>query len=332
MFKPRAKDQSSFSIYLRTNRPKSEEVIRIASNQTGSASGDPDKNGAAYAGGTYRSAIFELANNNPFRFAARLTNNGTVYGDGEDTTGEDEEVVTPVTLSYVPEQAVDITFDVTSFRGTDGNSADPFGEEFEIYIDAPMLEINTASPNYNRIANKLKEDPTTSGRFIYTVDKNRETERQYGIGTVVNTEQDVNQIGERKLLPFKTLQNMAVTAGDITISSDENQVIFFKKTFSISNSSIEGSIKYGHSEEDATELDKDSFVTFERASNGSRVGSMTVSDKGKYKLRLRKEYSFSWYDDTMLMRYTDSDGTVYSCSVSSLQTLFANPDVILLNQ
>lgn len=38
------------------------------------------------------------------------------------------------------ETSVDIEFDVTSFRGTDDKSVDPFGEEFEIYIDAPMLE------------------------------------------------------------------------------------------------------------------------------------------------------------------------------------------------
>lgn len=61
------------------------------------------------------------------------------------------EVVTPLVWTYQPEQEVDIAIDVTSFCGSDGNSVDPFGNEFEIYIDAPMLKIDE-----NRLAaNKL---------------------------------------------------------------------------------------------------------------------------------------------------------------------------------
>ena len=63
---------------------------------------------------------------------------------GTDASGNAAEEETPLTRTYEPEQEVDISFDVTSFTGSDGKSVDPFGEEFEIYIDAPMLEIGRA--------------------------------------------------------------------------------------------------------------------------------------------------------------------------------------------
>lgn len=67
---------------------------------------------------------FELANYNPFRFAAR------VNGEGTDTSGAEEETVTPLSWTYRPQQQVDIELDVTSFAGSDGKSVDPFGEPF----------------------------------------------------------------------------------------------------------------------------------------------------------------------------------------------------------
>ena len=66
-----------YSIYMKTNRAKSAEVVRIASNQTGSPSALPGNGGADYAGNSYRSVTFELANYNPFRFAARVNGQGT---------------------------------------------------------------------------------------------------------------------------------------------------------------------------------------------------------------------------------------------------------------
>ena len=102
---------------------------------------------------------------------------------GTDASGNAAEEETPLTWTYEPEQEVDISFDVTSFTGSDGKSVDPFGEEFEIYIDAPMLEIDDARlKEFNLDKNKLKADPSTEGRFIYTVEANREDERRYGVG------------------------------------------------------------------------------------------------------------------------------------------------------
>lgn len=308
-----------YSIYMKTNRAVSAEVVRISSNQQGSPSAWPDNNGAEYTGNSYRSVTFELANYNPFRFAAR------VNGEGTDTSQDQEEETTSLTWTYEPEQKVDIALDVTSFAGTDGKSADPFGEAFEIYIDAPMLEIDEARlAGYNLNGEKLKADPNVEGRFIYTVDANRETERQYGYGTVINSDgTGANQTGERKTLPFKT--SSIVSAGDIVISSNKEKVVFFDKTFKVSNTPISGTLKYGTN----GLVPRSAFVSFERTRNGSRIGAVTVISNGTYELRLRKEYEFNWYTDEVEFHYEGTDGTMYHKTYQNLAALFASPNVVL---
>lgn len=325
VFKPRTPNKpvpnkGKYSIYMKTNRAVSAEVVRISSNQQDSPSAWPGNSGT-YAGNSYRSVTFELANYNPFRFAARVNDTGT------DTLKDQEEVTTPLTWTYAPEQKVDIALDVTSFAGTDGKSADPFGEEFEIYIDAPMLEIDQ-----NRLAEcklnsgKLKADPNVEGRFIYTVDANRENERNYGSNDVINKDNTsgVNQAGERKTLPFKT--SSIVSAGDIVISSNKEKVVFFDKTFKVSNTPISGTLKYGTNEQN---VPRSAFVSFERTRNGSRIGAVTVTANGQYELRLRKEYAFNWYTDEVEFYYEATDGTMYHKTYQNLAALFAASNVVL---
>ena len=308
-----------YSIYMKTNRAVSAEVIRISSNQQNSPSAWPGNSGT-YAGNSYRSVTFELANYNPFRFAARVNNVGS------DMSGTTPEETTALSWTYAPEQKVDIALDVTSFAGTDGKSADPFGEAFEIYIDAPMLEIDQARLTECKLnSSKLKADPNVEGRFIYTVDANRETERQYGYGTVINSDgTGANQTGERKTLPFKT--SSIVSAGDIVISSNKEKVVFFDKTFKVSNTPISGTLKYGTNEQN---VPRSAFVSFERTRNNSRIGSVTVTADGQYELRLRKEYTFNWYTDEVEFYYEDTDGNVYHKTYTNLAELFASPDVVL---
>lgn len=324
MFMPRQPQNPTagtgkYSIYMKTNRAVSAEVVRISSNQQGSPSALPNNNGATYTGNSYRSVTFELANYNPFRFAARVNNEGT------DTSGAEEEVTTPLAWTYAPEQEVNIALDVTSFAGADGKSADPFGEEFEIYIDAPMLEIDEARLAACKLNSaKLKADPNVEGRFIYTVDANRETERGYGSDDVINKDNTsgVNQAGERKTLPFKT--SSIVSAGDIVISSNKEKVVFFDKTFTVSNTPISGTLKYA-----GADVPRNAFVSFERTRNNSRIGSVTVTADGQYELRLRKEYTFNWYTDEVEFYYEDTDGNVYHKTYTNLAELFASPDVVL---
>ncbi|MDR1743008.1 MAG: hypothetical protein LBR48_04215 [Dysgonamonadaceae bacterium] len=326
MFQPNSltpTNTGQYAVNMYTTRAKSEEVLRVASNLPSyppvlAANGS----GGLYDGNSYRSFIFEIINYNPFRFAAR------VNGSGSDTSGDQAEAVTPLTWTYEPDRPVTIEIDVTSFQATDGNSVDPFGQEFEIYIDAPMLQIDAsrlAACNIN--ATKLKAHPTIAGRFIYTVDANRATERIFGTGVALLTDASgANQIGERKTLPF--INNSIVSAGNIVISSNEEQVVFFSKTFAVSNQSITGTLQYRDASSVLHDVPLNAFVSFERELNGTRIGSIAMSSGGQYELRLRKEYTFNWYTDPIVVEYSDQ-GIVYTARYANLATLFANPNIEL---
>ena len=97
---------------------------------------------------------------------------------------EKEEVVDLVNLSYAPGQSVNLEFDVTSFMAGDV-SVDPFGTAFDIYIDAPMLQIDETSEVYT--SGKVTKHPTVAGRYVYHVAASRE---------------DESRMGERKRIPF----------------------------------------------------------------------------------------------------------------------------------
>ena len=294
-----------YSIYMKTNKARSAETVRIASNQKGSPAVLDSNNGAdgLYGGNSYRSVILEIDNYDPFRFGATVTGQGA---------GNE------VSLTYVPYQPVDIEFDVTAFTASDGTRVDPFGEEFEIYIDAPMLEIDGSRlAQYGLDTDKLKEDPTTPGRFVYTVEATREAESAYGTG-------------ERKTLPFRTASS--VSSGDITISSNQEKVVFDTETFSVANTPISGTIQY-RAEDGLHYVPANGFVSFERTRNNSRIGSLTIVDKdGDYELRLRKEYEFNWYSDEVELRYEDDGGNVYTATYPNLNTLNGSPDIVLERQ
>ena len=133
-----------------------------------------------------------------------------------------------------------------------------------------------------------------------------------------------SQEGERKKLPFKT--KSAVSAGDIVVSSNNRQVVFFEKTFKVTNESITGTIRYTANGE-TKPVPKGAFVSFEREVNGSRIGVMTIREDGRYELRLRKEYNFDWYIDNVELHYT-VNGEVYH-TMTKLNELFNNRDLVL---
>ena len=310
-----------YSICMKTNRAESDDLVRISSNQPNQLSAHPDKAGQTYAGKSYRSCIFELATYHPFRFAAQISVDG---GEpvGTWATGTDADPVDNIKWSYEPSQSVDIHFEVTSFQGSDDRSADPFGTAFDIYIDAPMLEIDQARLQSMGLAGKLRADSSKPGRFIYTVDKSREVERTFGNGDAVkyvdNTTGGVNQTGERKTLPFRT--KSVTSAGEIRISSDKNVVVFFDKVFKVTNELIEGSIKY---EDNGTTYDvaHNEFVAFFVQSTGVRIGAITITADGKFSLNLRKEYAFDWYNDKVEFDYIRGD-KVYNLVFDSLDDLY----------
>lgn len=335
-----------YSVYMYTNKAKSDEVVRIASNlrrYPAVIEANANAVDGSYIGNEYRSVTFELANYNPFRFGARVNYANTEWqGDADepDRSGTDDipEKVTELEWTYQPDQQVDIAFDLTSFKGSDDKSVHPFKDEafevygstFEIYIDAPMLRIDEGRlSGYKLNGDKLKAHPTIPGRFIYTASRDRETERNFGTGPAENTDATggVNQSGERKTLPF--VVNTAVSAGDIVISSDQEQVVFYSKTFCVTNSSITGTLKY-KDDTGTHDVPAGAFVAFERASNNSRIGVVTVTAGGKYELRLRKEYAFNWYTDQVQFHY-ELNGKVYhgKAEGGTLADLFKGTDIIL---
>ena len=307
-----------------------------------------------YDGNEYRSVIFDVAHYRPFRFAAqvKVSDGGvitTIPAVGELLSNEEhqsqEENVDNVEFSYKPGQQVDILFDVTSFKGSDGRSVHPFGEtfgtEFEIYIDAPMLEIDYERMNENwlvannskLIKDKLRKHPTIPGRFVYTVSKKRIDEREFGFkadaqdenfvsahnkdratsryddygGVVPNV--NIVQIGERKCLPFK---KTAITAGgDIVISSETEKVVFWEKRFKVKTEHITGSIKYKKGDKELS-IPHNAFVAFVRLRTGARIGVVSIISDGQFELNLRDEYQFKWNDDPIDLYYTDSEGVTYN--------------------
>lgn len=309
-------DEDGLLIHLKTNKAKSDEVVRIASyHDAAGITGN-------YTGGTYKSITFELANYRPFSFTPTL----------QVGTGADAKVDKEQTWTYQYQQPVYLGLDITSFKGgesdsKDVKSVDPFGTAFNVYIDAPMLEI---AQDCQIPKEKFYEE--SEGRFVYVVDAKRDDERNasanYGTNVLVpdNAVNDFygepvasdHQDKERKILPFQT-KNI-VTEGTITIRSQEEIVVFDRETFTITNEPITGNIQYGVDEDNLTEVPAGAFVTFERERDGTRIGIMDITEGGQYTLRLRQEYSFAW-DEPLALHY-EASGKVYHAILDGLRSLF----------
>ena len=378
----------SYNLYMLTNSTNNKDVVRVASNNTHSQfifeKGPDGENygDALYKGNEYRSVIFDVAHYRPFRFAAQVQvadeNGNNVKTTPEasallsnEVHGDQEENIDEVMLSYKPGQRVDILLDITSFRGSDNRSVHPFGElfgeEFEVYIDAPMLEIdynrvpdNWKAANNNTLkADKLRPDPSGPGRFIYTVSKKREDERVFGFaqahhndaatsryddfgGVVPNV--TINQSGERKCLPFT--KKSITSKGDISITSNKDKVVFWDKTFKVRTQHLKGILKYKDEKGNVNYVPDDAFVAFVRLRTNARIGVVTLNEStggpGDFELNLRDEYRFEWKDDPIDFYYKEKvSGKVYNfnktdadgkpISLEQLYTILTSdkPEIIL---
>ena len=349
------------TFHLRTTTPKSDEVVRVATNPYGAPSittGDAGELAAmnysvpsCTGRGLYKSAVFELVTFNPFQFSAQIDVSGEVFGDIV-PVGKPEQV-SDLFVKYKPGQPVNISFDVTSFKSQIAGlssqeqlSVDPFGTEFEIYIDAPMLELDKSRiPSEWLVADadgkaKIQEDPSVPGRVIYRVDADRDVERQYFNGSVPLLKDEavldlfrqptvVNQEGERKTIPFRTSQ--IVSAGDIIISSQEDVVVYNPKRFRVQNASITGRIYYMKNGV-KTAVPAGSFVPFESLPSYNRIGTIALGDEGAFELRLRSEYKYSWDTGMVKFQYTEGNAIFekeyYSLS-AVYEELASGNDIIL---
>ncbi len=348
MFRPR-EQKSDYSIYLKTNRAKSAEVVRISSNNFGSPSGTGS---GTYNGQVFRSTTFELANYRPFEFAA---------------TVNETDTTTTAKIGYLPEQDVNIEFDITSFASKHEDtsipniSVDPFGTQFEVYIDAPMLEIGTLPDSWknaytvkvkdengqmvNKVVDKLWEETMLdkdgnevgTGKFRYVVDAERDKERKFGFDPVNKVDEKADpgvQSGERKSLPFKLKKDVVVSEGQIVISADPLMVSFGTETFELENIPITGTVVYNGN----TPVPAGKFVAFERTSDNSRIGYMTIGANGQYSLKLRQEYTVDWLQDEIEVYYEHREENAtpvkYSKKYKNLDELYkestsASPTMVL---
>jgi len=337
-------------IHLQTTTPKADEVVRVATNPFGSPSittGNPGElasveySSATCTGrGLYKSAVFELVTFNPFHFSAQVDVSGEIYG-GAGSVGTADQP-SDIYVKYKPGQPVNISFDVTSFKSDIAGlpsqeqlSVDPFGTTFEIYIDAPMLELDKAAvPAQWLVADadgvvKIEEDPSVPGRVIYRVHADRETERGFfstsealmrdeAVLDLFRQPTVVNQTGERKTIPFRTKQ--IVSDGEICISSQEDIVVYYPKRFRVQNASVLGKMFYKKNGI-KTEVPSGSFVPFEALPSYNRIGTVALGDNGGFELRLRGEYKYSWDTGVVKFQYTES-GVVYEKEYLSLSALY----------
>ena len=329
--------KARFSIYMKTNKAKSAELIRISSNVLGAKAaftteteGENITNSTVYkinqaddylyssskgSVSTYRSMIFELRNYPAFRFAAQV--NGKPSYPSSPNLTDDEEEVTPIQISYEPGTTIDVEFDITQFTAANGVVVDPFGSEFDVYIQTPNLALQTGQSNQI-------EKLDNTGLYVYHVNQDRSAEAA-GWNTT-SLQSSVN--GERKVITFVTKRDAIVTEGNIEIYTDIEEVGYKSKTFAVSNEQISGTITYG----DNIALPKNTFVSFSRELDGSRIGSMTVTADGSYQLRLRKEYEFTWDQNDPVKLYARVGGKYYFATYENLAALYASPNVVLIEE
>lgn len=355
-----------YMIHMITDKAKSEEIVRISSNQPTTNDHNSQSvfnQGSEYAGRGFRSLIFELENYRPFHFAARLNGSGTVV------TGGNEEVVDNIELNYGPTENIHIDFDITSFKAEDGVSVDPFGIEFYVYIVAPMLDL---AANTEKLI-KLKD-----GVFAYKVGATRDAEREscvnnanhvnYSAGRaeIVDDIAGNDQQNERKRISFQ--KKNSVPQGEILLTTDpvlagvsdmdghsEQIAVFYDKRFKLSNKPITGTIQTQHQGSGIFKNMLDgAFVSFALERNNSRIGSIVIhaadsahENKTWYELVLRPEYNFRWSDDNLVVTHThrhESSTETFRCDTETrrgtqgeaykftLEDLSKNPNIVLVEQ
>lgn len=361
-------DKQAFQIYMETNKPNSAEVVRIASNQIGSP--QVKDAGQTYNGTTFRSITFELANYRPYRFAAQIKASdnfdkfeGKILEDpiGNLTSETQPEIIDNIQFTYLPDQIVEVAFDITNYMSTTENKPiDPFGTGFEVFIDAPMLELKVGDNDNieNKTVemfdkrengehyreNKPKLEDLGNGRFVYRVHADEFEEKKYwpkdnAHTALIKGDPYWSQQGDRKIIKFR--KTSIVSSGQIVVSANPKHVTYHSKTFNITNQPIVGRIGYIPEDENGNKqepvmMPAGQFVSFSRILDDSRIGSLNVNSTNEwapdapteYELRLRGEYEFRWENDPIKIQ-TQVGGKFYSKVFPDLKTLYENTTIVL---
>lgn len=262
LFTPVTQGETTYKTFMKTNTPDCAEVVRISTYP-----GTDDDPATDVNTVFYKSTTFELANYNPFEF-------NLATEDGSQGS---------VALSYGPGQRVALSFDVKQTERTDdmGNTQliDPFGTAFDVYIDAPMLTLDEEAQKNRAYLDAGKITVNADGRVVYHVAAQMDEENNYGTGG-------------HKTLVFKT--SKIVSAGDILVTAQEDIVGFTPGLLTLTNLPMTGTIVYREAEGgEETPVPAGGFVTFERA-DGTRIGTMTVTENGRFSVRLKPEYRYDW--------------------------------------
>ncbi len=205
-------------------------------------------------------------------------------------------------IPYGPGTPVTVRFDTSGFTSQTGEFISPGNVQYTCFIATENLE----------------PDPAYGSQGLTAVNETGRVGYEYLV--TASTQHT-----------FHFVTKEIVSGETVSISSDET-ISFTSESVTLTNSLIEGTLRYGETRnpDDGTlqPVEEDAFVTIERP-DGTRIGYFTVGADGHYTLTLRGEYDFEWKTANLTILYSPLNSSERYGAVTSLESLFAAPDIIL---
>lgn len=205
-------------------------------------------------------------------------------------------------IPYGPGTPVTVRFDTSGFTSQTGEFISPGNVQYTCFIATENLE----------------PDPAYGSQGLTAVSETGRVGYEY----LVTASQPYT---------FHFVTKNIVSGETVRISSDET-ISYTEESVTLTNSPIEGTLRYGETRnpDDGTvqPVEEDAFVTIERP-DGTRIGYFTVGADGHYTLTLRGEYDFEWKTANLTILYSPLNSSERYGAVTSLESLFAAPDIIL---
>lgn len=215
-----------------------------------------------------------------------------------DVRGEDGTQM----ISYGPGVPVTVSFDTSGFTSETTEFISPGNAQYTCFIATRNLE----------------PDPAYGDQGLTAVNETGRVGYEYLV--TASTQHT-----------FHFVTKEIVSGETVSISSDET-ISFTSESVTLTNRPIEGVMSYGETSNpgDATvqPVEEDAFVTIERT-DGTRIGYFTVGADGRYTLTLRGEYDFEWKTANLTILYSPLNSSERYGAVTSLEALFASPDLVL---